>query len=553
MYTNLLNNIKNLLDEYDYEYTTSALNKIINTWAENKAPLLEAFKNHPNYIPDQYCIAFSTNYNREVNVAASERFSSYLCGVIEWACDNVPVEHTRKYPYYEMTCNISDHIYYFLTGLHHHAHRVLFDDEYEILARHLPEIHPHIGEKMSRVVNRICTYFGYNKHPDYNKEFAKYADSLSPLTIRRHTIISLNPLDYLTMSFGNSWASCHTIDKHNKRHMPNSYEGQYSSGTMSYMLDPSSIVLYTVDASYEGTEYHTQPKINRQMFHYGKDKLVQGRLYPQSNDGNAEEYTMYRQIVQQVIAECFNFPNLWSVSKGAENANKYIETHGTHYEDYYHFNSCTLSRNKNCPNEETFRVGHNPICIECGYEHDTSENINCCRANERYCEGCGCVMDEDDSYYVDGEYYCRDCVHYCSCCHEYHRDEEHYIDSEDAYVCDNCFDEYYTDCEECGNGVDRTETYRVFNDDHGWHDSVCEYCLERYYEECSDCEEYHRRSHMVEIEDDVWVCPDCFARYAKCSECGKYHLKDDMTKTSKNNYICAECVEEEEEEVEDAV
>jgi hypothetical protein len=552
MYTNLINNIKNLLDEYNYEYTTSALEKIINTWAENKATLLEAFKKHPNYLEGEYCIAFDTDYHREIDTRQSSRFSEYLECMMEKYRDDVPAEHSDKFSAWVKTYNVGDQIYHFLTNLQLRAYRTITDNDFQMLTNNLPEIHPHAGEKTSRVVNRICTYLGYSKDPDYNKEFAKYADSLSPMTIKRHTIISLNPLDYLTMSFGNSWASCHTIAKQNRRRMPNSYEGQYSSGTMSYLLDPSSIVFYTVDKSYEGTQYWTQPKINRQMFHYGEDKLVQGRLYPQSNDGNSEEYTAYRQIVQQVIAECFGFPNLWSVSKGVSNACQYIISEGTHYRDYESYDSCTLSRNKSMPNENYFTVGHAPICIECGWEHDISENINCCRSNCRYCADCGHEIDEDEAIYINGDYYCRDCVNYCDCCHEYHRDEEHYIRDSEEYVCDDCFSEYYTDCEQCGFGVDRDETHTVFNDIHGWHDEVCEECLERYYEECSDCEEYHRREYMVLIEDNVWVCPSCFKNYARCSVCGEYHLKADMTETSEDTYICDEC-KAEEEEFEDAV
>lgn len=547
MYTNLINNIEDLLDEYDYEYTTDALETIVSTWAKNKATLLEAFKTHPNYIPEEYCIAFDTDYNREIDDRQSGYFSAYLCRIMEKYMNDVPAEHTDKFSGLDKSYNIGDPIYYFLSGLNVRAYHTITDNDFQMLTNNLPEIHPHAGEKTSRVVNRICNYLGYSKDPDYNKEFAKYADSLSPLKIKRHTVISLNPLDYLTMSFGNSWASCHTIDKSNRRHMPNSYEGQYSSGTMSYLLDHSSIVFYTVDKTYDGTKYWTQAKINRQMFHYGEDKLVQGRLYPQSNDGNSEEYTAYRRIVQQVIAECFGFPNLWSVSKGVSNANRYIITKGTHYPDYQNFDSCTLSRNQSTQNDNYFIVGHAPICIECECEHDISENINCCRDNSICCADCGCTLDEDEAIYINGEYYCRDCVNYCDCCHEYHRSEEHYICAEDAYVCDDCFGEYYTDCEECGNVVDSTETYTVYNDIHGWHDQVCEDCLERYYEKCSDCDKYHRREYMVEIEDGVWVCHSCFEEYAKCSVCGEYYLKDDMVEESEGIYICDDCAEEKEE------
>ena len=38
----LLKNMEGLLAEYDYEYTEDALNKIIDTWATNKANLITA-------------------------------------------------------------------------------------------------------------------------------------------------------------------------------------------------------------------------------------------------------------------------------------------------------------------------------------------------------------------------------------------------------------------------------------------------------------------------------------------------------------------------------
>ena len=158
-----------------------------------------------------------------------------------------------------------------------------------------------------------------------------------------HTILSVNPLDYLTMSFGNSWASCHTIDKQNKREMPNSYQGMYSSGTISYMLDSPSMVFYTVDASYDGNDFWHEPKINRQMYHWGEDKLIQGRLYPQDNDGCSTGYTAFRAIVQKIMSEIFDFPNFWTVSKGTSEAGRYIDSEGTHYRDYNNFSNCTSS------------------------------------------------------------------------------------------------------------------------------------------------------------------------------------------------------------------
>ena len=57
----ILNNMKSLLEEYDYEYTTAALNTIIDKWANQKQELIAAFKRHPNYHESEFCIAVSAD------------------------------------------------------------------------------------------------------------------------------------------------------------------------------------------------------------------------------------------------------------------------------------------------------------------------------------------------------------------------------------------------------------------------------------------------------------------------------------------------------------
>lgn len=248
----LLDNMKFLLDQYDYQYTDEALNKIIDTWATNKADLITAFKRHPNYLEGKFMIVFSHNFNREVDKDEIDKFRTWLLSydtamaVREFMPEDMRdhvISYGRKLP---------REFYNFICALPNCTEQYIDENMTNDLNAICPSIHAHKGQKMSRVVNKLLSYIGYDKLPAYNSAFAKYADALNPLQITRHTVLSVNPLDYLTMSFGNSWASCHTIDKENKRGMPNSYEGMYSSGTVSYMLDSPSMVFYTVDASYKG-------------------------------------------------------------------------------------------------------------------------------------------------------------------------------------------------------------------------------------------------------------------------------------------------------------
>lgn len=481
----ILKNMTTLLDQYDYNYTLYALNSIIDEWAEQKSVLIEAFKKHPNYVAGKFLIAFTQDYTRTVDKDAAKRFYDWLVRVIiDTPKSELPEDILKQIRHPgdhlpDKLCNAVIH-------LQSEFGDIKLSKEYaEELKEAIPQIHPHAGQKLSRVVNKLCTYLNYHKHPDYNKEFAKFADALSPLTITRHTVLSINPLDYLTMSFGNSWASCHTIDKDNRRNMPNDYHGQYSSGTISYMLDSSSMILYTIDAEYDGTDYWTQPKINRQMFHYGEDKLVQGRLYPQDNDDDRAAYEPYRKIVQGIMSVIFDFPNFWSLQRGWSAASQFITSEGTHYRDYDNYDNCTLSKIKSIENDKHFIVGALPICVRCGERHETPENIDCC-ADKVRCADCGRIIREDNAYEIDGKYYCSDCVRYCTHCREYYAKKDMtYVENTHDYVCHDCLEKYYHVCAHCGKYHLKRESKLCVE----LEDYVCRACYKEHYRKDEDEQE----------------------------------------------------------------
>lgn len=507
----LLESMEGLLTEYDYNYTTEALKEIIDEWVRQKGGLIEAFKKHPNYLDGRFMIAFDTDYERKIEREPSQVFRNWLI----W--DAIPGAYERDYFPNEIKERTWDNsylpidMYNFFNYLYNYAERCVSESTANYLNDICPSLRVHVGQKTSRVVNKLCCYLGLNKVDGYNKEFAKYADSLSPIAIKRHTVLSINPLDYLTMSFGNSWASCHTIDKKNKRRMPNNYSGCYSSGTISYMLDETSMVLYTVDASYKEIEYWSQPKINRQMFHYGEEKLVQGRLYPQDNDGYGDVYTPYRNIVQGIISTIFEFPNLWTLSKGTDNASRYINSTGTHYQDYCYYNHCSLSRIKGSENNKNITVGAKPICVRCGDRHRNEDNIDCC--TKLRCVNCGESISEDDVRWVDGEPYCSGCANYCEYCNEYHHEEEGYVNGY-GYVCQSCLENHFTLCECCDEYVINEDSVYIECEDR----YVCAHCCGRYYSYCEDCGEYFPDTD-IRFFAGRQLCEDCYdARVESLSE-----------------------------------
>ena len=399
------------------------------------------------------------------------------------------------------------------------------------------------GKKISRIVQEFFKNYDLNKIIDkrteafrddngnlhtrtkdygWNSQYGKYADAVNPLTIKRWTIISANFLDYLTMSFGNTWQSCHTIDKTNKRGIDSAhnYSGMYCSGTLSYALDGNSIIMYTVDEKYKGKEFWNQPKINRCMFHIGEDKIVQGRLYPDGRDGGDNSLSaQFRNIVQKVIADCAKEANLWKLVKGCNTCYDVTETYGTHYKDYLHYDDCTVSylkRNGIKKNTKMIPIGHNPICPYCGEEHHGEEQLVCSDCLDKAtCYSCGCVISEEDRIYdEDSEHYfcCESCaadygVHYCENVEAYH--------SEDIY-CDNCTDEWFYDYngDDCVHFTYCGEDYHYLDEDNAEIDGF--HCVngDWYHEDddeivqCANCDEWIHIDDAVEV-DGEYYCPDC--------------------------------------------
>lgn len=546
-----------LLEEYDYNPTGLGVWVNLDEWLKNKGWIINLFKKHPKY-NGRFQIVFDVDYPRVCDKRAIVYFINYLKNVAremllkevkyngvytyreldeityklgrtyslmediayygyrpsangcdtkemkkkweEWNAKRIAAENDSRYVLYNEALyakedydkfnNVDRCLYY----LGDYYEQFATEEMASKINEYFPTVKAVVGQKTSRIVNKICQLLGLDKDADYNKEFAKYADGINPLLIKKHTIISVNPIDYLTMSFGNSWASCHTIDKANKRDMPNSYDGGYSSGTLSYMLDDSSIVFYTVSEKYDGDEYELQDKIERNMFHLGEDKLVQGRIYPQGTDGETGIYKQFREIVQKVIADCLEVPNMWKNVKGTSECGSVIHSIGTHYRDYLYASDCNVSYLKGDTDEvnrNLITVGHRPICPSCGCVHSWDECIECrsCYDAEVTCYECGSYGDRDNMIEIDGEYFCEDCCFYC----DYHEEWE-------RYPGDSTYVEHYG---------------RVCND-------ALEYSGDFGY--CENCNRWYYNESGIETEDGYWYC---------CKDCAS---EDGYTETSDGNW-----------------
>lgn len=493
-----------VLDMYDIPWGTSAIDKIIDIWAEDKAPLIELLRHHPNWNEEKCYVAFDQNVKGQTDDKKIYQF-------LDWVMD----------------------ITYYTNGLgelRYYKEQLLDSEMAEMIKQSYPDIKGiAAGQKTSRAVNKICKFLGMDKRENYEREYAKYSDAINPLDVVRHTILSINPVDYLLSSNGNSWSSCHTLDKNN----PNGFSGCHCSGTMSYLLDGTTMVYYQVDKEYDGNDLEFEPKIIRQLFHYKDGVLVQGRLYPQCNDGQNSLYTPIRAQLQKIIADCLVAPNLWRKKGGASACSSVINSKGTHYRDYECQNECSVSRivkmiPKGRVDNRKMTVGHDIYCTKCGDWHDNESILLCEDCADSYgeevgtrrCVTCGSRGDEEDMYLINGDWYCCDCSTYCDCCDERVPNSYiNYYDELNMYICDDCRDEKFTTCDCCDD--------LCRDDDVTWVEStdeyVCDHCLRINYT-------------YVESEDDYFLNE----KVKECKECGSLYVIEDGDKG-----LCPDCEEKE--------
>lgn len=515
--------VRNLLSNYGHENTINGVSAITDTWDTEKHTLREHLRKHPYWNEEQQAIILKSEYSRDFSKDKIGEFREWLYNETKtmaiYCKANEEYERTmyeRSYWYSkwrklqkkgsneymdllaegeayaeyresrtrQATIEQSDDNWLFGTYVGDEFHKfmdyqrlndvigVMVREEQqlvtetvrEFVAQKFPDVNCVVGQKCSKIINAICKKLGVDKWNEYNRYFAICADGFNPLKYETYTIISINILDYLTMSFGNSWASCHTIDKHNTRpnNGSNHYNGCYCSGTLSYALDHTTVILYTVDKRYEG-EMWMASKIRRNNFHISSDghTIIQGRVYPDGRDGGEKGIaSQFRAIMQDVVATCWDIPNNWTLKTGTSYCDTYSVSVGTHYRDYTCYNDCTISFNKESEVWSTVYIGHDPICPVCGEEHGTEEYLVCddCRnEGDQECPECGEWFYTDSSEAIhdvnrDVWYCCERCatrngVQYISGEEEYSSTEEYFRDDYDYQLYYNEHEEVFT--EEC--------------------------------------------------------------------------------------------------------
>ena len=484
--------------EIDGSYTTDGVRKNVQTWWDSKQNLLNIFRKHPLWNEEAKAIIFTNDeirkadYNKAYDMLI--KLEDYVRCRLSLASNSVwLLDCFLDAFYYYKDVTISED---FINEFNNRAS----DRRLEIPRSVKSNL--RVGVRISRFCNIVFKNLvddngkevdatklvdeherGDRSYKSYDKIFAKFADLLTDLVIKKITVMSLNFNDFMTMSNGNSWSSCHFINSHGIFHedAEDSYRGLYKQGCLSYALDGASFIFYTLPNTYEGNEYYKQPKLTRMCCQYKDGVIVTGKCYPNNED---DLINSYRQTIQKIISECVGFANLWTFSRKIDRISTFVKTayNAAHYEDYlYSHQKPTISIHKPLEIDDIdnmqFDIGHESYCLHCGRTLDSSDHdwLQCGdHRRKRICSRCGRVIEDYENLFeVDGEVYCEDCVFYC---------------------------DYYGEWMSIDRGMNTLETESGTI-------TVCNDAMV-YFKKCSKCGKWFRRRRMVFFNGEYY-CKSC--------------------------------------------
>lgn len=312
-------------------------------------------------------------------------------------------------------------------------------DDFEI---NLPE-NKHMkvqkGARPMRIISRLAK--AYNCFENLDGFQTEISQVLNQKKLRGEIVLSIHPLDYMTMSDNNSdWSSCMSWQE----------EGCYRRGTVEMMNSASVLVAYlrgAEDMSIPGG-YKWNNKKWRELFIVTPEIITGVKGYPYQNS----------ELVKTI--------NSWLKELAEENL-------GWHYDN--------RSANTKYPYDCHFSITNdNNEVVDLSYCFETNTMYNDFGTTEHYG-----IFGADTK---GRHYHNYSGVEVCMCCGS----TGGWYESEGALVCNDCEGDYYT-CTKCDERLNEDEVFWLDGE------AYCENCYDYYGKEDSLTGEVHHMNNLVNV------------------------------------------------------
>ena len=377
-----------------YNATRSAVREIINEWNENKYPLALMLRKSPDWDEDNLCITLNTSEERVVCYSSISNNLHNIYTAVLTSYNGNPNDR-------DDLLNILGTIYRNISITDPSAVsrtlRVVLKDTITKCHNSDIRISCNAGMKLSKLVRDVCTKFGVSYYR-YERDFARFSDSCATTANEITYTLSINPIDYLLMSNGNSWSSCHYIEAGNS-------DKCYQAGTLSYLMDGCSMIFTTIAGHHKGEKkLALLEKRNRQMFMYSEGAILQSRLYPDYEDDafGIKVWNFVKDQINLCKGEdiSYNERDQYAVDRFFKTAHNSL-----HYRDYEYSSYHIVVHENVSTDYDAFpreAIGHEGICVACGCVSDVHEDLRCYDCMDRYDED---EEDEENEEDFDGDDY----------------------------------------------------------------------------------------------------------------------------------------------------
>jgi hypothetical protein len=114
-------------------------------------------------------------------------------------------------------------------------------------------------------------------------------------------------------------------------------------------------------------------------------------------------------------------------------------------------------------------------------------------------------------------------------------DCEGYTNDDGNTICEGCFYEYYSNCDNCDSVTAQEDLISI----DGGREYVCESCASSDYYQCDDCGEYISRRNLW-VDRNLTICNECQWEYCTCYDCEDVIRCDDIHNIDGYGY-CDHC------------
>ena len=268
------------------------------------------------------------------------------------------------------------------------------------------------GCKVVKTLGKIAAHLGLDMD-DFEKFRLAHSQCLNQKYLSGTLCLSIHPLDYMTMSDNDyGWSSCMSwMDC-----------GDYRQGTLEMMGSQCVLVAYLKGNDDYNITYDDELTWNnkkwRQLFVIHPDLLLGIKSYPYESESlTTTTLGILRDLAIKNLG--WDFPDTMSkidnrhsnVIATAKNSPIYINLSMNHMYNDIGSNHFAYVGNNIADHFDLFLSG-TANCLICGQPLTTQhESMLICEDcdDSKYCENCGCRIDESDGTWFNGEFLCYDC------------------------------------------------------------------------------------------------------------------------------------------------